>query len=108
MDAWQGWLGLPIGPGGLQPFSLDLILLMLAAGAVVGMVLAVIGLDAWVQVLAAVAASVAALGLVRPSVVKRLHSGPTLVLGHDALVGKTGLVVEEGFCQGGQARIGGA
>src|SRR3954468_10313800 len=92
---WQVWLSLAIGLGVLELFSLDLILLMLATGAVVGMLLALVGVDVWVQVLAAVAASIAALGLVRPSVVKRLHSGPTLVLGHDALVGKTALVVEQ-------------
>jgi membrane protein implicated in regulation of membrane protease activity len=106
-EAWHVWLSLAIGLGVLELFSLDLILLMLAGGAVVGMVLALIGFDGWVQVLAAVAASVAALGLVRPSVVKRLHSGPTLVLGHDALVGKTAVVVEQVSSQGGQVRIGG-
>jgi membrane protein implicated in regulation of membrane protease activity len=107
ISAWQVWLSLAIGLGVLELFSLDLILLMLAAGAVVGMVLDLAGLDVWVQVLAAVAASVAALGLVRPSVVKRLHSGPTLVLGHDALVGKTGVVVEQVSSQGGQIRVSG-
>ena len=61
-DAWQAWLGLAVALGVLELFSLDLILLMLAAGAVVGMVAALVGLDLWVQVLAAVAASVAALG----------------------------------------------
>jgi membrane protein implicated in regulation of membrane protease activity len=107
LSAWQVWLSLAIGLGVLELFSLDLILLMLAAGAIVGMVAAVIGLDQWVQVLAAVATSIAALGLVRPSVVKRLHAGPTLVLGHDALVGKTAVVVEEVSSQGGQVRIAG-
>ena len=107
VDPWQVWLGLAIALGVLELFSLDLILLMLALGAVVGMVLALAGLDTWVQVLAAVATSVAALGLVRPSVVKRLHQGPTLVLGHDALVGRTAVVVEEVSSQGGQVRING-
>jgi membrane protein implicated in regulation of membrane protease activity len=107
IDGWQVWLGLAIALGVLELFSLDLILLMLAAGAVVGMIVALLGLDVWVQVLAAVAASIAALGLVRPSVVKRLHAGPNLVLGHEALVGRTGVVVEEVSSQGGQVRIGG-
>jgi membrane protein implicated in regulation of membrane protease activity len=107
IEAWQVWLSLAIGLGVLELFSLDLILLMLAAGAVVGMVGALVGLDLWVQVLAAVATSVAALGVVRPSVVKRLHAGPTLVLGHEALVGRTAVVVEQVSSQGGQVRIGG-
>jgi len=107
LEAWQAWLALAIGLGALELFSLDLILLMLALGAVVGLVAALADLAVPLQVLAAVAASVAALGLVRPSVVKRLHQGPTLVLGHDALVGKTAVVVEEVSSQGGQVRING-
>jgi membrane protein implicated in regulation of membrane protease activity len=104
---WQVWLAIAVALGALELVSLDLILLMLAAGAVVGMIAALAGLPDPVQVIAALATSIAALGLVRPSVVKRLHSGPTLVLGHEALVGKTGLVVEQVSCQGGQVRIGG-
>jgi membrane protein implicated in regulation of membrane protease activity len=107
IESWQVWLGLAIALGVLELFSLDLILLMLAAGAIVGMVVALAQLDVWVQVLAAVAASVAALAVVRPSVVKRLHAGPTLVLGHQALVGRQALVVEQISSQGGQVRISG-
>jgi membrane protein implicated in regulation of membrane protease activity len=106
-DAWAAWLGLAVALGVLELFSLDLILLMLAAGAIVGMVVSLTGADLWVQVIAAVVASVAALGVVRPSVVKRLHTGPNLVLGHDALVGRQGLVVEEVSSQAGQIRVGG-
>jgi membrane protein implicated in regulation of membrane protease activity len=107
VESWQAWLALAVALGVLELFSLDLVLLMLAAGAVVGMFTALVGLPGFVQVLAAVAASVAALGLVRPSVVKRLHSGPDLVLGHDALVGRQALVVEEISSQAGQIRVGG-
>jgi membrane protein implicated in regulation of membrane protease activity len=107
LEDWQAWLALAIALGVLELFSLDLILLMLAAGAIVGMIVAIPGGDVWLQVLAAVAASIAALALVRPSAVKRLHSGPNLVLGHEALVGRQGLVVEEVSSQGGQVRIGG-
>jgi membrane protein implicated in regulation of membrane protease activity len=104
---WAAWLALAIALGVLELVSLDLILLMLAAGAVVGMFTALVGLPEFVQVLAAVAASVAALGFVRPSVVRRLQEGPTLVLGHDKLVGRQGLVVEQVSAHGGQVRIGG-
>ena len=46
-------------------------------------------------------------GFVRPSVVGRLRSGPTLVLGHDKLVGRQGLVIEQVSTHGGQVRIDG-
>jgi membrane protein implicated in regulation of membrane protease activity len=92
---WETWLGLSIVLGVVEMFSLDLIFAMLAAGAVVGMVAAIVGLPVAVQVLAALAASIAMLAFVRPAFVKRLHSGPELALGHGKLVGTRGLVTQE-------------
>lgn len=93
--AWQTWLGLAIVLAGLEMLSLDLILIMLAAGAVVGMILAVAGLPVAVQILAAGAAAVAALALVRPKMAQRMHGGPALEIGHGKLVGTQGRVTEE-------------
>jgi membrane protein implicated in regulation of membrane protease activity len=93
--AWETWLGLTIVLGVAEMFSLDLILIMLAAGAVVGMVAAVLDLPIAIQILAASAASVAALATVRPTMVKRLHGGPELSLGHGKLVGRQGIVTED-------------
>jgi membrane protein implicated in regulation of membrane protease activity len=107
LEDWQAWVGLAVLLGALELFSLDLILLMLAGGAVLGMVAAIIGLPLVAQVLIALAGSVAALALVRPSVVKRLQGGPTLVLGHDALVGRQALVIERVSAHGGQIKVGG-
>ena len=92
---WETWLALSIGLGVAEMFSLDLILAMLAAGAVIGMVAALLGLPVFVQILAALAASPAMLAFVRPAFVKRLHGGPELSLGHGKLVGTRGLVTEE-------------
>jgi membrane protein implicated in regulation of membrane protease activity len=92
---WETWLGLSIVLGVVEMFSLDLIFAMLAAGAVVGMVAAIVGLPVAVQIVAALAASIAMLALVRPAFVKRLHSGPELALGHGKLVGTRGLVTQE-------------
>jgi membrane protein implicated in regulation of membrane protease activity len=92
---WETWLALSIALGVAEMFSLDLILAMLAAGAAIGMVAALIGLPVFVQILAALAASVAMLALVRPAFVKRLHGGPELALGHSKLVGTRCLVTEE-------------
>ena len=107
VEDWQAWVGLAVLLGALELFSLDLILLMLAGGALLGMVAAIIGLPVVAQVLIALAGSVAALALVRPSVVKRLQGGPTLVLGHDALVGRQALVIERVSAHGGQIKVGG-
>ena len=93
--AWEAWLGLAIVLGVAEMFSLDLILVMLATGAIVGMVAALIGLPVAIQVLAFAGVSVAALALVRPTVVKRFHGGPELALGHGKLVGRQGTVTAD-------------
>ena len=94
-NLWAGWLALAIALGVAELASLDLILLMLAAGAIVGAISAGLGLPFVLQILLAGGASVAMLALVRPSVVKRLHSGPELQLGHAKLVGRQALVTED-------------
>ena len=92
---WQAWLGFAILLGVAEMFSLDLILIMLAVGALVGMVTAALDANLVVQVLAAAAASTAALALVRPNIVKRFDAGPDLRLGHGKLVGQQGVVTEQ-------------
>jgi membrane protein implicated in regulation of membrane protease activity len=104
---WQAWLGLAIALGVAELFSLDLMLLMMASGALAGMAMAMLGFVWPVQVVVAVAVSIGMVALVRPNIVKRLHSGPELTLGHAALVGKQGVVVDEVSMQSGQIRVGG-
>jgi membrane protein implicated in regulation of membrane protease activity len=105
--AWAIWTGIAMLLGVAELISLDLILLMLAGGALVGALTALLQLGLPLQVLAAVATSVAMLAVVRPNVVKRLHSGPDLVQGHQKLVGKQGVVISEVSCDAGQVRIAG-
>ena len=104
---WQLWLGLAMVLGVAELFSLDLVLLMLATGALVGMTVALTSAPLLVQVLAASATSVAMLYLVRPSVVKKLHSGPTLKTGHEALIGRSGFALEEISARGGLVKVSG-
>jgi membrane protein implicated in regulation of membrane protease activity len=106
-NAWAIWLGLAMLLGVAELVSLDLILLMLAGGALVGAGASLLHLPGAVQVFAAVLTSVAMLALVRPNVVRRLHSGPDLVTGHDKLIGKQGVVISEVSCDAGQVRIAG-
>jgi len=106
-EAWQAWLGLGVLLVVLELFSLDLVLLMLAAGAIAGMAADLLHAPVWAQVLVAVATSLAALGLVRPNVVKGLHSGPTLQMGHQRMVGQEAVVVQRVSSQGGLVRVAG-
>ena len=90
----EAWLGLMILLGVAEMFSLDFVLLMLAGGAAVGMIAALLGAPVVLQVVLASAAALAALAVVRPSVVRRMQTGPDLALGHGKLVGQQGLVTE--------------
>ena len=93
---WAGWLALAIALGVAELASLDLILLMLAVGRDRRAPSAPSsGCRSSLQILLAGGASVAMLALVRPNVVKRLHSGPELQLGHGKLVGRQALVTED-------------
>ena len=105
---WAAWLVLAVGLGVAELVSLDLILLMMAVGALVGALVALVGAPLILQVLLAAGASAAMLLLVRPNLVARLHSGPDLVSGHNRLVGQQGLVTEElSALTPGRVRIGG-
>lgn len=105
---WQTWLGVAILLGVAEMFSLDLILAMLAAGALVGMLTAVLGLPFAAQVLLAAGTSVAMVALVRPPMVRRLHTGPELRLGTDKLLGQRALVTQPiSAHQSGRIRVGG-
>lgn len=105
---WETWLGLAILLGVAEMFSLDLILGMLAVGAIVGMVAALVGLGVPLQILFAAGAAVAMLALVRPSMARRLQGGPELALGHGKLVGTQGVVLADiSGLSTGRVKIGG-
>jgi membrane protein implicated in regulation of membrane protease activity len=92
---WAAWLVLAVGLGVAEMVSLDLILIMIAVGAVVGALTAIASFPVVLQILLAAGSSAAMLALVRPNLVKKLHSGPDLVTGMNKLVGQQGVVTEE-------------
>jgi membrane protein implicated in regulation of membrane protease activity len=88
------WLALAVGLGVAEMFSLDLVLIMLATGALAGVVTALVTDVVLVQAIVAIITSVGMLAVVRPGLARRLHHGPELRLGHGKLVGTQGLVTE--------------
>ncbi|WP_134739166.1 NfeD family protein [Nocardioides sp. 503] len=107
-NLWQTWLGLAIVLGVAEMFSLDLVLIMVAVGAVAGMLVALLGAPFALQALVAAGASVAMLALVRPQLAKRFHGGPELNLGHNKLVGQRAVVTQEiTGLETGRIRLGG-
>jgi membrane protein implicated in regulation of membrane protease activity len=88
----ETWLGLAVLLGVAEMFSLDLVLAMLAMGAAAGMVTSLATDLVFVQFLVAILTSLGMLALVRPNLVRRLHTGPELRLGHTKLIGTQGTV----------------
>ncbi len=105
--AWQTWLIAALLLAGAELATLDLTLLMMAMGALAACLVAAVGLNVVVQVLAAVVVSVAMLAFVRPNIVRRLHAAPTLHSGPEGLVGKSGLVLERVTAQTGRVKLSG-
>jgi membrane protein implicated in regulation of membrane protease activity len=106
-NQWVLWLALSVGLAAAELLSLDLILLMLAVGALSGAVVAAVQGPVILQVLVALAVSLGMLTLVRPNVVRRLHRGPGLTTGHAALVGKQAIVLETVDARTGRIKLRG-
>lgn len=85
---WAFWLGLAVVFGIVEVTSLDLIFLMLAGGALAA-ALAAIGTDSIViETLVSLAASVAALSVIRPVALRHLRTPLAIRTGTAALVGQ--------------------
>ncbi len=103
-----GWLGLAVLLGVLELLSLDLVLIMLAGGALAGMLVALTGAPVALQIVVALAVAVGLLALIRPGLVRRLHAGPDLKIGAEALIGQRAVVLEPlGHHAAGRVKIGG-
>ncbi|WGL50861.1 NfeD family protein [Nocardioides sp. BP30] len=86
---WLIWLCVAAGLAILELLSLDLVLLMLAGGALAATIVAIPSGSVVVEAVVAIVVSAGMLSLVRPSLVERLHRGsPELRIGPDRLVGK--------------------
>jgi membrane protein implicated in regulation of membrane protease activity len=106
--AWESWLTLAVALAALELVSLDLIFVMLAGGALVGVVTALLGGPVALQVVLALVTALALVAVIRPSVVRRLHSGPDLKTGAEALIGKRATVLRElAYGTPGRVKIGG-
>ncbi|GAA3657876.1 NfeD family protein [Nocardioides ginsengisoli] len=105
---WETWLGAAFVLALAELLSMDLFLLMLAGGALAGMATALVTDNAVIQVVVASATAVLLLGAVRPTLIRRLHGGPDLVLGPASLVGSRGIVTEPvAEHRPGRVKIGG-
>ncbi|MFT3889591.1 MAG: NfeD family protein [Arachnia sp.] len=85
---WAGWGLLAVGLAAAELFTLDMTLLMLAAGALAGgLVALVFPALVWLQVAIALATAVATLFLLRPTLLERVRRAPGYRSSLDTLIG---------------------
>jgi len=105
---WEAWLVLCLALAAAELLSLDLVFIMLAGGAGVAAISAVLGAPALLSALLAFATAIGLLTLIRPNLMRRLHAGPDLRTGIDALVGRRATVIREiAGTATGRVKIGG-
>jgi membrane protein implicated in regulation of membrane protease activity len=107
MPDWLVWLIVAaiLTGGEVATMSIFLGPLALAAGAAA--LVAAVGAGVALQFVVFVIASIAALGLLRPAVLRRLHRGPTLRTGTAALVGEPAVALARVDADSGRVKIGG-
>ena len=106
--AWAIWLSLAFLLAVAEVISLDLVLIMLAVGALAGAGVAVVAPDLWwLQVLAASAVSVAMLAALRPTLIERVRQMPGYRSSTAKMVGSSGVAVSAIDRTGGEIKVDG-
>jgi membrane protein implicated in regulation of membrane protease activity len=105
---WVMWVGLAALLGMAELLTLDFTLLMLASGALAGglVALAFPGL-LWLQIAVAVVVAVAMLGLLRPTLLKRIRELPGYRSSVDKMVGSPGVALTEITSGAGEVKVAG-
>jgi membrane protein implicated in regulation of membrane protease activity len=106
--AWAIWMSIAFLLAVAEIVSLDLVLIMLAVGALAGGIVAVAAPDLWwLQVLTAAGVSVGMLALLRPTLLARVRDMPGYRSSTAKLVGSTGLAISQVDRAGGEIKIDG-
>ena len=107
-NGWVVWLGAAVVLAVTEMITLDFTLLMLAAGALAGAAIALVlpGLG-WLQIISAVVVAVALLGLLRPTLLRRVRSMPGYRSALDKMVGSPGLAMTDISAIDGEVKVSG-
>ena len=107
-NGWAIWLSLAFLLGVAEILSLDLVLIMLAVGALAGAGVAVLAPGLWwLQILVAAAVSVFMLLLLRPTLLRRVRNMPGYRSSMAKIVGSSGVAVSQIDRNGGEIKIDG-
>lgn len=104
---WETWLIFSLVCVGLEILTLDFTLIMVATGAGAGALAAGVGAPVALQIVVALVVAAGMLYFVRPSLVRKLHRGPTVRTTPESLAGETGLVLERVTAQDGRVKLHG-
>lgn len=107
MDTWVWWLIAAGVLGILEAVTPFLVFGMLAVAALVGMLLALIGVPIGFQILGFAAAALATLVIVRPLARKYGKLGPGQRMGTSKVVGQDAVVLERVDKLGGRVKVAG-
>jgi membrane protein implicated in regulation of membrane protease activity len=107
-NSWAIWLSLAFLLGIAEIMSLDLVLIMLAVGALAGAGIAVLAPSVWwLQILVAAAVSITMLFLLRPTLLAKVRSMPGYRSSADKMVGSTGVAISQIDKSGGEIKVDG-
>ncbi|GAA2175991.1 hypothetical protein GCM10009784_20620 [Arthrobacter parietis] len=107
-NTWILWLVLVLGLAAVETLTLDLFFLMLATGALAGLVGALAGASFFIQVVLFCVVSLLMVLLVRPVALRHLKSGSAEQLSNiDRLIGEQALALEPVTGVTGTVKIGG-
>jgi membrane protein implicated in regulation of membrane protease activity len=104
---WAIWLIIAAVLVGVEVFSISLFFGPLAVAALLGGVVAALGLGIAVQLIVFVLASIASLAVLRPIARSHLRTPTEIRTGTAALIGGTAVVLERIDENGGKIKIGG-
>lgn len=106
--AWAIWLSLALLLAIAEILSMDLVLIMLAAGALAGAGVAVVAPDLWwLQVLVAAGVSIATLALLRPTLIEKVRRMPGYRSSTDTMVGSSGRAMSQITHDSGEIKVAG-
>lgn len=100
------WLAIAVLLAVVELLSMDFVLLMFALGALAAAGATLLGAPLWLAIAVFAIVSFALLFLLRPALLHRLHSGPTLATGFSNLVGRNALVLQSVDSRTGRVQIG--
>lgn len=105
---WALWLAIGLLLGVAELLTLDLTLLMLAAGALAGAGTAALFPGAWfAQIVVALAVAALSLFVLRPTLLEKVRNAPGYRNSVDKLVGSSGTATAEITSAGGEVKVEG-